>query len=104
MVDAPFGDGDDRYSAAIANILIMSNAQQVIVFLSKKHYNGGFEAVIEPKNVVGRRYILENYTTKNELKKIKDVEDNKHIIIGKKKHKQIFEAEEFGYSKFKEVS
>ncbi len=104
VVDAPFGDGDDRYSAAIANILIMSNAQQVIVFLSKKHYNGGFEAVIEPKNVVGRRYILENYTTKNELKKIKDVEDNKHIIIGKKKHKQIFEAEEFGYSKFKEVS
>ena len=104
VVDAPFGDGDDRYSAAIANILIMSNAQQVIVFLSKKHYNGGFDTVIEPKNVVGKRYILENYTTKNELKKIKDTEDNKYITIGKKKHKQIFEAEEFGYSKFKEVS
>ena len=103
VVDAPFGDADGRYTGAIANILNNCGSDQIIIFLSKKHYKGSFEKITNNLKNVGKRYIIENYATKKDTLELDDIENNKHITINGKKHKQIFNTKEFGYSKIKAI-
>jgi DNA sulfur modification protein DndD len=104
VIDAPFGDADGRYSSALANILTNCDADQVIIFLSKKHYKGAFEKITEDLKNVGSRYIIDNYATGDDQRNLKDIEDNKDIEIGKTVYTQIHSSiEDFGYSSLREV-
>ena len=104
VIDAPFGDADGRYSSALANILTNCDADQVIIFLSKKHYKGAFEKITEDLKNVGSRYIIDNYATGEDQKNLEDIEDNKDIKIGSKTYTQIHSSkEDFGYSLLREV-
>jgi DNA sulfur modification protein DndD len=104
VIDAPFGDADGRYSSALANILTNCDADQVIIFLSKKHYKGAFEKITQELNNVGSRFIIDNYATGEDQKNLEDIEDNKNIEIGKKTYTQIHSSEkDFGYSLLREV-
>ena len=103
VIDAPFGDSDGRYSNALAKILVNCNADQIVIFLSKKHYEGSFEKITEDKKLVGKRYIIENHATNKEKEKLDAKEDNEEIKINGKKYKQFFLSKEFGFSKIREV-
>ena len=102
VIDAPFGDADGRYSGALANILTNCNAEQVIIFLSKKHYKGAFEDITNHLDNVGSRYIIDNYTTKKESKDL-DIEDNKEITINNRTYTQIHINDEYPYSQLREI-
>ena len=104
VIDAPFGDADGRYSSALANILTNCDADQVIIFLSKKHYKGAFEKITNDLKNVGSRYIIDNFATGEDQKSLEDIEDNKDIKIGNKTYTQIHSSkEDFGYSSLREV-
>jgi hypothetical protein len=103
VIDAPFGDSDGRYSNALAKILVNCNADQIVIFLSKKHYQGSFENITEKMKLVGKRYIIENHATNTEKEKLDANEDNEEIKINGKKYKQFFLSKEFGFSKIKEI-
>jgi len=104
VIDAPFGDADGRYSSALANILTNCDADQVIIFLSKKHYKGAFEKITEDLKNVGSRYIIDNYATGEDQKNLEDIEDNKEIEIGSETYTQIHSSkEDFGYSLLREI-
>jgi len=104
VIDAPFGDADGRYSSALANILTNCDADQVIIFLSKKHYKGAFEKITDSLKNVGSRYIIDNYATGEDQKNLEDIEDNKDIKIGSKTYTQIHPSkEDFGYSSLREI-
>ena len=104
VIDAPFGDADGRYSSALANILTNCDSDQVIIFLSKKHYKGAFEKITEGLKNVGSRYIIDNYATGEDEKDLEDIEDNKDIKIGSKIYTQIHSSkEDFGYSLLREI-
>ena len=103
VIDAPFGDSDGRYSRALAEILAACNAEQIIIFLSKKHYKGSFEDITEKEKLVGRRYIIDNYATNKEKEELDIQDDNEFIEIGGKKYKQIHDNKDFGYSKLRKI-
>ena len=104
VIDAPFGDADGRYSSALANILTNCDADQVIIFLSKKHYKGAFEKITDDLKNVGSRYIIDNYATGEDQKNLEEIEDNKDIKIGSKTYTQIHSSkEDFGYSSLREI-
>ena len=106
VIDAPFGDADDRYSSALANILVNCNAEQVIIFLSKKHYKGSFEEITDQLNNVGSRYIIDNYNTKSESDNNESSNknlDNATIKIGNKTYTQIHTNESHGYSLLRKI-
>lgn len=104
VIDAPFGDADGRYSSALANILTNCDADQVIIFLSKKHYKGAFEKITKELKNVGSRYIIDNYATGDDEKELQDIEDNREIEIGNKSYTQIHVSkEEFGYSSLRAI-
>jgi DNA sulfur modification protein DndD len=104
VIDAPFGDADGRYSSALANILTNCDADQVIIFLSKKHYKGAFEKITKELKNVGSRYIIDNFATGDDEKELQDIEDNREIEIGNKSYTQIHVSkEEFGYSSLRAI-
>ena len=102
LLDAPFGDAQ-TYKQNIADILVSSPAEQVIIMCAKGFYEGPFqEKVVEQ---IGERYILENHATLSEIKKeFKDGEKNKIININGVNHYQFFEEKDFGYSQIKKVN
>jgi len=104
VIDAPFGDTDGRYSNALARILANCQAEQIIIFLSKKHYKGSFESITEDKKLVGSRYIIDNYATNTEKEKFDSDEDNAEIEINGKKYKQMHaHKKDFGYSNLRQI-
>ncbi len=102
LLDAPFGDAQ-TYKQNIADILVNSPAEQVIIMCAKGFYQGSFEEKVIDQ--IGSRYIVENHATPSEIKKeFKDGEDNNKININGKNHVQFFVKENYGFSKLKKVN
>ena len=102
LLDAPFGDAQ-TYRQNIAEILVNSPAEQVIIMCAKGFYEGPFQEKVIEK--IGSRYIIENHATPSEMKKeFKDGEDNNIINIKGKNHKQLFLETDFGWSQVKKIN
>ena len=102
LLDAPFGDAQ-TYKQNIADILVNSPAEQVIIMCAKGFYQGSFEEKVIDQ--IGSRYIVENHATPSEMKKeFKDGEDNNKININGKNHVQFFVDKDHGWSKLKKVN
>tara|TARA_B100000767_G_C19776167_1_gene542676 strand:- start:2919 stop:5003 length:2085 start_codon:yes stop_codon:yes gene_type:complete len=102
LLDAPFGDAQS-YQQNIADILVNSPAEQVIIMCAKGFYEGAFNETVNEK--IGSRYILENHAIESEIKKeFKKADQNGLIYINGKKHKLFFKETEYGWSQAKKVN
>lgn len=102
LLDAPFGDAQ-TYKQNIADILVNSPAEQVIIMCAKGFYEGSFQEKVIDK--IGSRYIIENHATPSEIKKeFKEGEENNTININGKNHKQFFVEKDFGYSQTRKIN
>lgn len=102
LLDAPFGDAQ-TYKKNIADILVNSPAEQVIIMCAKGFYEGSFhETVCED---VGSRYLIENHAIQSEIKKeFEHAHENSIININGKNHTQLFEEKDFGWSEVKKIN
>ena len=102
LLDAPFGDAQ-TYKKNIADILVNSPAEQVIIMCAKGFYEGSFQETVSDK--IGSRYIIENHAIPSEIKKeFEGADENSVININGKNHVQFFKEKEFGWSQAKKIN